>query len=781
MQQTAPVVFPVSAAQRGIWLADRLDPGSTAYHFAVGVRLTGRLDHAALARAAAGLVDRHEALRTTFAQIDHELVQLMHAASDVRIRPVQFDAGFDGDPVGLDALLRQEARIPFDLENGPLLRLLLIRDGTAEDRHILMVTVHHLVFDMWSCGIFLNDLAALYAADATGLPVLGLQFGDFAVWESGVDWRGELDFWRGELGGAGGLGLPWGGGGAGGVVPVRLPGAVAGGVGDVCARFGVTPFVVLSAVYALVLGRFSGRGDVVFGSTVGVRRAELEPVVGCLVNTVGLRVGLGGGVSFGGLLGRVRSVVLRAFEHADAPFDRVVEACGGRPGVAGGDLVQAHFVLQDAPFPRLSLPDLTAEAFPVDRGAAQFDLNLHVRDAPDGGYEGFLEFRPGVLDEVVARGLVECFGHVLDVVLADPGVLVDELDVPPLPAVGTRASAGDALVRRVCELYAEVLHVPSAGPHDSFFEFGGDSIDVAVLTGRAHRAGIPIAATDVFEGRTPAGVAARAADAAAAARSAGPAPNEAVELGTGEVRPSPIMHWLREAGGPVARLAQTVAVRTPVGLAAPTLAAALRDVVNRHEMLRSRLRYEPGGWRIEIGDPVTDPGTLLDVAASGGREGDDEIAAYASRAGESLDPAGGRVMRAVFLDAGAAQPGVLVLAVSRLAIDGVSWRILLDDLATACAAGPGTVPDPRGRAPTSFRRWSEALAARAGTAEVRAELPYWRQVLEPASTPVAGGHALPRATSRRPRSHWRPCSPPPSCRHWTSWRARSTWMRGRRC
>jgi amino acid adenylation domain-containing protein/non-ribosomal peptide synthase protein (TIGR01720 family) len=429
MQQTAPVVFPVSSAQRGIWLADRLDPGSTAYHFPFGVRLTGRLDHAALAQAVAGVVARHEALRTTFAQIDDELVQLVHAASNVRIRPAQLDAGFDGDPAGLDAFLREEARIPFDLENGPLLRLLLIRDGTAEDRHILMVTVHHLVFDMWSCGIFLNDLAALYAADATDLPVLGLQFGDFAVWESGVDWRGELDFWRGELEGAAGLGLPWAGAGAGGVVPVRLPGAVADRLGSVCARFGVTPFVALSAVYALVLGRFSGRRDVVFGSTVGTRRAELESVVGCFVNTVGLRVGLGDATSFGGLLARVRSVVLRAFEHANAPFDRVIEACGGRPGVAGGDLIQAHFLAHSESAPKVELPGLDVTVMPVPpREGEHFDLSLRL-ERVDVGYEGFLEFRSGVVDEVVARGLVECFGHVLDVVLADPGVLIDELDV----------------------------------------------------------------------------------------------------------------------------------------------------------------------------------------------------------------------------------------------------------------------------------------------------------------------------------------------------------------
>ena len=424
--------FPLSAAQRRLWLSDQLAGESSAYNFPFALRMRGRLDVEALRGALQALVARHEALRTVFRGRDGEPVQIVLPRAALPLPLVELTASTPGErEAELAGLITDMAGQPFDLARRLPLRAVLVR--VTPEEHVLGAVVHHIAADRRSIEILTGELAFLYGAaisgQPAGLPVLGLQFGDFAVWESGVDWRGELDFWRGELGGAGGLGLPWGGGGAGGVVPVRLPGAVAGGVGDVCARFGVTPFVVLSAVYALVLGRFSGRGDVVFGSTVGVRRAELEPVVGCLVNTVGLRVGLGGGVSFGGLLGRVRSVVLRAFEHADAPFDRVVEACGGRPGVAGGDLVQAHFLVHSEPAPKVELPGLDVAVMPVPpREGEHFDLNLRL-ERVGSGYEGFLEFRPGVLDEVVARGLVECFGHVLDVALADPGVLVDELDV----------------------------------------------------------------------------------------------------------------------------------------------------------------------------------------------------------------------------------------------------------------------------------------------------------------------------------------------------------------
>ncbi|MDR6979072.1 amino acid adenylation domain-containing protein/non-ribosomal peptide synthase protein (TIGR01720 family) [Streptomyces sp. 3330] len=306
------------------------------------------------------------------------------------------------------------------------------------------------------------------------------------------------------------------------------------------------------------------------------------------------------------------------------------------------------------------------------------------------------------------------------------------LPAPAFTAVGGRAAAGP-VEETLCALFAEVLGVPGVGPDDGFFELGGDSILSIQLVARARRAGLVLTPRDVFRHRTVAALAsvARAADPAPAA--------EPDDAGTGRVPLTPIAHWLREQGGPMAGFHQSLLVRVPAGLRERDLLTALQAVLDRHDALR--LRLDDSGADNTGGDDCDgDAGWTLDVGARGSvraadcltrhRAPGENLVELALAARRALDPRGGRVLRAVWLDRGETEPGRLLLLVHHLAVDGVSWRILLPDLAAAwraAVAGQDAFA-ALDAVPTSLRTWSRRLTEAAHAPERTAELPLWQEV-----------------------------------------------------
>jgi non-ribosomal peptide synthase protein (TIGR01720 family) len=285
----------------------------------------------------------------------------------------------------------------------------------------------------------------------------------------------------------------------------------------------------------------------------------------------------------------------------------------------------------------------------------------------------------------------------------------------------------------LCGLYAELLGVGRVGIDDNFFELGGDSIVSIQLVSRARRAGLSITPRAVFQYQTVEALAAVAGDVAATAAAQG---REVAldDVGVGEFPATPIMRWLRERGGPTERFSQAMLLRVPGGLSEDDLRAALAALLDHHDALRLRLDAggADGAWRLEIAPPgVGSAGAWLRRVAIG--ELDDAglrdlIAAEAQAAEARLSPAAGVMLQAVWFDAGAGRPGRLLLAIHHLAVDGVSWRILVPDLAAAwraLATGQVVALPPRG---TSFRRWAERLALHARDAGVAQELAFWREV-----------------------------------------------------
>ncbi|MEV7602207.1 amino acid adenylation domain-containing protein [Kitasatospora sp. NPDC089797] len=418
MQQFA---FPATSAQRRIWLVERLTPGTSAYHLPFALELDGPLDPAALGAALTELVHRHESLRTCFDQVDGELVQLVG-------EPQPFALETRATPAaGLDAVLAADAARPFDLAHGPLLRATLHR--LAPERHVLAVTVHHLVADMWSVGVLLAELAQCYAGKGADLPELPVQYGDFAVWEAESRATGDdpdLAHWHRTLAGAPELlelpcdrPRPAVQSLRGAALPVDLPAELSDAVRALCRRAGATPFMALLAAFQAVLARHSGGEDIVVGTGTGVRPAEAEGLIGCFVNILPIRTSLAGDPTFTELLARVRRSALDAFEHQRLPFERMLPERSASPSLSHNPVVQSLLLVQNAPLAAPELPGLAVTVREVPRGGAQLDLNLQLREL-DGAFTGTVEYASDLFDPATVERLLGHWRTLLAAAVASP-------------------------------------------------------------------------------------------------------------------------------------------------------------------------------------------------------------------------------------------------------------------------------------------------------------------------------------------------------------------------
>ncbi len=394
---------PLSFAQRRLWFLHRLDPENPVHNIAAAVRLSGRLDEAALAWALGAIVARHEALRTTFGTTFESRGDepLQEAAAAVALAlPVIDLAALPEARRWPEARRRtaEIARLPFALERGPFLRAALVTAGAAS-RELALVW-HHIAADGWSLRVFLYELAALYSARREGrpdpLPGLPLQYADFAAWQRG--WLcGEalaehLGFWRERL--AGELPIL--------DLPADRPRAAAlshrgahhesrlalpalAPLLAIAQQSGATPFMALLAGFAALLGRMTGRTDLLLGTPIAGRpRRELEGLIGVFINNLVLRLDLRGDPSYRELLARARETALAAYAHQDLPFEALVEALGIVRDPSRTPIVQVLFAEQSAPLTRVDLPGLRLEPREIDLGTARFDLALSMAAVEEG-------------------------------------------------------------------------------------------------------------------------------------------------------------------------------------------------------------------------------------------------------------------------------------------------------------------------------------------------------------------------------------------------------------
>ncbi|HEX6371119.1 MAG TPA: amino acid adenylation domain-containing protein [Longimicrobium sp.] len=424
---------PLSFAQQRLWLIDQVQPGSAAYNMPFPLRLEGALDVAALERALGEIVRRHQALRTVFPQADGGAVQVI-APFGFRL-PVEDLSALDRD--AREAAVRRratdEVARPFDLARGPLFRAALLR--LADDDHVLLLTLHHIVTDAWSTGVMFRELGALYAAYRDGaespLPELAVQYADYAVWQRerlrGETLEREMAYWRGRLAGAPALlelptdrPRPAAQTQRGGRVPFRLSATLAERLREVGRREDATLYMVLLAAFQVLLARYAGTGDVVIGSPVAGRtRREVEELIGLFINTLVLRTDLSGDPSFATVLRRVREATLGAYEHQQVPFEKLVEELQPERSLSHAPLFQVMFSLQNAEPRAAGLAGLRIGEVQAEVGTTRFDLALALLEGA-GGVEGVLTYSTDLFERNTIRRMARHLERLLQQAADDP-------------------------------------------------------------------------------------------------------------------------------------------------------------------------------------------------------------------------------------------------------------------------------------------------------------------------------------------------------------------------
>ncbi|QHD06666.1 non-ribosomal peptide synthetase [Pseudomonas sp. R76] len=417
---------PLSFAQQRLWFLALMEGANTAYNIPIGLRLRGQLHVEALQRALARIVARHETLRSRFAQHGDDAKVLIVPAEDVLPLQVQDLRRHPQPQQALDALIHGEASAPFDLERGPLLRGRLV--VMADDHHVLLLTLHHIVSDGWSMGVLTRELMALYQAFSHGLPdplpALAIQYGDFAVWQrlwlSGEVLQRQSSYWQTALAGAPALlalstdrPRPAQQDYAGSSVEVRLDERLTAGLKALSQRHGTTLYMTLMTAWAALLARLSGQPDLVIGSPVANRtRSEVEGLIGLFVNTLAVRIDTSGALSTEALLARVKALTLQAQAHQDLPFEQVVEITRPVRSLAHSPLFQTLLSWQDSSAPTLALGDLALEGIVENSHFAKFDLSLNLGEV-QGSILGALEYALALFDESTVQRYVGYFTRVL--------------------------------------------------------------------------------------------------------------------------------------------------------------------------------------------------------------------------------------------------------------------------------------------------------------------------------------------------------------------------------
>ncbi|MGH9894745.1 MAG: condensation domain-containing protein, partial [bacterium] len=414
-----------------------------AYNRSSFLRLTGRLDTAALERSLNEIVRRHEVLRTTFPSVDGRPYQLISPALTVALPIVDLRKSVKTErEAEARRLAVAEGRRPFDLTSDPPLRAALLR--LDEEDRILVLTTHHIAFDGWSDGILFEELAALYKAFSTGRPSplsdLPIQYADYAAWQRQRLDREALDtqlaYWKPQLSGAPPvLELPTDrprppvATFRGARQSILLPEAMSDGLKALSRHESVTLFMMLLAAFKVLLCRYTGQHDIMVGTPIAGRdRVETERLIGVFINTLVLRTDLSGDPTFRELLRRVRDVFVEACDHQELPFEKLVEELQPKRDMSRNPIFQVMFQLRNAPKETIELPDLQIDELDFDGGTATLDLTLEIVEKAEGVACRF-DYNTDLFDAATITRMAGHFQTLLQGILTNPDQPISQVSL----------------------------------------------------------------------------------------------------------------------------------------------------------------------------------------------------------------------------------------------------------------------------------------------------------------------------------------------------------------
>jgi len=756
--------LPLSFAQQRIWFKNQIEPDNPAYNMFGALRLSGRLDAAALEQSINEIVARHEPLRTTFGVVDGQPVQIIAGSLRLSI-PITNLSTLDATAREAEVLRLsdEESKRPFDLAAGPLLRLSLLR--LNEDEHALFLSMHHIISDAWSIAVFTRELAAFYEAAVTGraceMPPLPVQYADFAHWQrewlQGDNLERELAFWKKQLEGAPPvLELPTDRprpevqSFRGARLRQLLPSELLGNLKTLSRSEGSTVFMTLLAAFQVLLHRYTGEKDIVVGTDIaGRNRQELENLIGFFVNHPVLRTSLEGNPSFRELLKRVREVTLDAYAHQDLPFDKLVSALRPDRNLSRMPIFQVLLVLRNTPIAPLQLSGLTLSLSETENLTAKFDVALFLEETSDG-LAAVWNFSTDLFDHSTIERMAEHFEQLLYSAVAQPDARLDEfhisgLDAPIAPVKSQTASTPAAAPRlapasggepqnpveeTLAAIWSELLGAEKIGIHDNFFELGGDSIISIQIIARASQQGIRLTPKQFFQHQTIAELAAVAGTTPAVQAEQG--------LVVGLVPLTPIQQsfFARNLPEPHS-FTQAVLIETGRRLDPSLIEETVRRLLLHHDALRLRYERDADGWRqSNSGETGETPFSQLDFSALPVGELDDAVESAIEAAQSSLDLSSGALLKVTLIEQGAGKPGLVLLTVHHLAVDVVSWRILIEDFQSVYETlSEGRQPQLTEKT-TSFKGWAERMAAHVCEGGFASDARYWLEQLREHGRPL---------------------------------------------
>jgi len=428
------IPLPLSYAQERLWFLDQLEPDNAVYNIPAGIQVIGAFQADLFYQALTAVVQRHEALRTTFKSLNGQPTQHVHAnlaptwdTQDIR------EQSADSIAHSIQQVAKQQAMEPFKLAQGPLLRGACIR--TADDRHALYLTMHHIISDGWSSGILLREVATLYLNQvndqAIALPPLPIQYADYAHWQrhwlKGDVLSQHLDYWREQLQGAPAvLRLPTDKPRPpmqtfkGAVTPFQLHTDSSQALQKTCQRFGCTPFMLLLTAYQIVLSQYTKQTDISVGSPIAGRTyREVEGLIGFFINGIVLRTDLSANPSGETLIHRVKETVLGAFAHQDLPVEMIVEALQPERNLSYPPLAQVGFALQNTPMQAVSLPGLSFQPIETESVTSKYDMTLIMSESGHD-YVGLIEYNTDLFHAATIDTFRQHFEKILIQLMAAP-------------------------------------------------------------------------------------------------------------------------------------------------------------------------------------------------------------------------------------------------------------------------------------------------------------------------------------------------------------------------